>query len=73
MKPDYVVAWLSLGAPLLIALAFFAGQQREGNDRVQALPALAVGSALIVSCALGRRRRRARHLGPRRRCACLVP
>ncbi len=60
MKPDRVMAWLSLGAPLLIVLAVVAVQQREGNDRVQALPAIAVGSALILSCALGRRRRRAR-------------
>jgi hypothetical protein len=60
MKPDRLMAWLSLGAPLLIALAVVAAQQREGNDRVQALPAAAVGSALIISCALGRRRRRAR-------------
>ena len=60
MKTDRVVAWLSLGAPFLIVLAVIAAQQREGNDRVQALPAAAVGSALILSCALGRRRRRAR-------------
>ena len=60
MKTDRVVAWLSLGAPLLIVLAVIAAQQREGNDRVQALPAAAVGSSLVLSCALGRRRRRAR-------------
>ena len=60
MKTDRVVAWLSLGAPLLIVLAAIAAQQRQGNDRVQALPAVAVGSALILSCTLGRRRRRAR-------------
>ena len=60
MKTDRVVVWLSLGAPLLIVLAVVAAQQRQGNDRVQALPAVAVGSALIVSCGLGRRRRRAR-------------
>ena len=60
MKADRVVAWLSLGAPLLIVLAVVAAQQRGGNDRVQALPAVAVGSTLVVSCALGRRRRRAR-------------
>ena len=60
MKPDRVMAWLSLGAPLLIVLAVFAVQQRDGNERVQALPAVAVGSALILSCALGRRHRRAR-------------
>ena len=35
-------------------------QQRDGNDRVQALPVAVVGSALILSCGLGRRRRRAR-------------
>ena len=60
MKADRVVVWLSLGAPLLIVLAVVAAQQRQGNDRVQALPAVAVGSALIVSRGLGRRRRRAR-------------
>ena len=60
MKPDRVMAWLSLGAPLLLALAVVAVQHRDRNDRVQALPAVAVGSALILSCALGRRRRRAR-------------
>ena len=49
MKADRVVAWLSLGAPLLIVLAVVAVQQRDGNDRVQALPAVAVGSGLILS------------------------
>ena len=67
MKTDRVVVWLSLGAPLLIVLAVVAAQQREGNDRVQALPAVAVGSALILSCALGRRRRRARLFADLRR------
>ena len=60
MKMDRVVAWLSLGAPLLVVLAVVAAQQRDGNDRVQALPVAVVGSALIVSCGLGRRRQRAR-------------
>mgnify|MGYP001191394048 CR=1 FL=1 len=60
MKTDRVVAWLSLGAPLLIVLAVVAAQQRDGNDKVQVLPVAVVGSALIVSCGLGRRRRRAR-------------
>ena len=62
MKPDRVVDWLSLGAPLLIVLAVVSAQLREGNDRVQALPAVAVGSALIASCAFGRRRHRAKLL-----------
>ena len=60
MKAERVVAWLSLGAPLLIVLAVVAAQQRDGNDRVQAVPVAVMGSALIVSCGLGRRRRRAR-------------
>ena len=60
MKTDRVVAWLSLGAPLLMVLAVVAAQQRDGDDRVQALPVAVVGSALIVSSGLGRRRRRAR-------------
>ena len=60
MKVDRVVALLSWGAPMLIVLAVVAAQQRDGNDRVQALPVAVVGSALIVSCGLGRRRRRAR-------------
>ncbi len=60
MKADRVVAWLSLGAPLLIVLAVVAAQQRDGNDRVQALPVAVVGSALILGCGLGPRRRRAR-------------
>ena len=67
MKPDRLLAWLSLGAPLLFVLAVVSAQQREGNDRVQALPAVAVGSALILSCALGRRRRRARLFADLRR------
>ena len=60
MKVERVVDWMSLGAPLLIVLAVVSAQQRDGNDRVQALPVAVVGSALIVSCGLGRRRRRAR-------------
>ena len=51
---------LSLGAPLLIVLAVVASQQRQGKDRIQALPSVLVGSGLIISSAVGRRRRRAR-------------
>ena len=53
---------LSLGAPLLIVLAVVASQQRQGKDRIQALPSVLVGSGLIISSAVGRRRRRARLL-----------
>ena len=62
MKADRVVAWLSLGAPMLIVLAVVAAQQRKGNDQVQALPAVAVGSTLIMGSVLGRSRRRAKLL-----------
>ena len=46
-------------APLLGLLALLATNQRQGKDRVQVLPAVLVGSGLIISSALGRQRRRA--------------
>ena len=54
--------WVSFGAPLLILLALLAMNHRQGKDRVQALPAVLVGSGLIISSALGRQRRRTRLL-----------
>ena len=57
-----VTIWLSFGAPLMILLAVLASQQRQGSDRVQALPAVLVGSGLIISSAVGRRRRRGKLL-----------
>jgi len=39
-----------------------ATNQRQGKERVQVLPAVLVGSGLIISSALGRQRRRARLL-----------
>ena len=62
MNQRRVVIWVSLGAPLLILLALVATQQRQGKHRVQVLPALLVGSGLMISSALGRQRRRARLL-----------
>ena len=53
---------LSLAAPLLIVIAILGFIQRKGSDRIQALPALAIGLGLIVSGDLGRRRRRNRLL-----------
>lgn len=53
---------VSLGAPLLIILALVAVQQRQGRDRVQALPAALVGTGLVISSSIGRRRQRARLL-----------
>lgn len=53
---------LSLAAPLLIILAMLALMQRQGSDRLQVLPAVLVGAGLIISGAVGRRRRRSRLL-----------
>ncbi|HJN33430.1 MAG TPA: DUF3188 domain-containing protein [Prochlorococcus sp.] len=49
---------LSLAAPLLIVLAMLALIHRQGSDRLQSLPAVLVGAGLIVTGAVGRRRRR---------------
>ena len=62
MNQRRAVIWVSVGAPLLIVLALVAAQQRQGKDRIQGLPAVLVGSGLIISSALGRQRRRARLL-----------
>ncbi len=53
---------LSLSAPLLIVLATFGLLQRQGSTRLQALPAVVVGSGLIASGAIARYRRRKRLL-----------
>ena len=58
----YVPILLSFGAPLLVVLALSASQHRQGSDKVQAWPALLVGTGLIISSAVGRRRQRARLL-----------
>ena len=55
-------SFVSFGAPLLLMLALVAVQQRQGRDRIQALPAALVGTGLIISSAVGRRRYRSRLL-----------
>ena len=62
MNQRRALIWVSLGAPLMVLLAWLATNQRQGKDRVQVLPAVLVGSGLIISSALGRQRRRARLL-----------
>ena len=49
---------LVLSAPLLILLALVVLLQRQGRDRLQAVPALAIGSALMVASRVRRQRRR---------------
>ena len=58
LSPSFV----SFGAPLLVILALVAMQQRQGRDQVQALPAVLVGTGLMIGSAVGRRRHRARLL-----------
>ena len=50
--------WLSFAAPFLILLAILGSLQRQGSDRLQSLPALVVGTGLVISGAVGRNRRR---------------
>ena len=49
---------LALSSPLLIGLALVVLLQRQGSDRVQAIPALLIGSGLLVTSTLSWRRRR---------------
>ena len=58
LSPSFV----SFGALLLVILALVAVQQRQGRDRIQALPAALVGTGLMIGSAVGRRRHRARIL-----------
>ena len=49
---------ISISAPLLILLAITGFLHREGKDKIQAIPALVVGSGLIVTGGVRRFRRR---------------
>ncbi len=48
----------SLAAPFLIVLSLFGFCQRDGNEKLQSIPALLVGTGLIISGAIGRKTRR---------------
>ena len=52
------VALLALSSPLLIALALVALAHRSAGDRLQAIPALAIGIGLLLSSWWHRRHRR---------------
>lgn len=58
---------LSLAAPLLVLLGVVALLQREGADKLQSLPAILVGTGLVIHAVVGRRRRRHRLLVALRR------
>ena len=49
---------ISISAPLLILLAITGFLHREGKDKIQAIPALLVGSGLILTGGVRRFRRR---------------
>ena len=49
---------LALSSPLLIVLALVVLLQRQGADRLQAIPALLIGSGLLIFSHVSRRRRR---------------
>ena len=49
---------ISFSAPLLILLAITGFLHREGKDKIQAIPALVVGSGLVMTGAVRRFRRR---------------
>ena len=52
---------ISISAPLLILLAITGFLHRDGKDKIQAIPALVVGSGLVLT-GMARRFRRRRML-----------
>ena len=49
---------ISFSAPLLILLAITGFVHREGKDKIQAIPALVVGTGLVLTGNIRRFRRR---------------
>ena len=49
---------ISISAPLLILLAITGFMHREGKDKVQVIPALVVGTGLVLTGTVRRFRRR---------------
>ena len=49
---------ISISAPLLILIAITGFLHREGKDKIKAIPALFVGSGLVLTGAVRRFRRR---------------
>jgi hypothetical protein len=49
---------LALASPLLILVALVALLTRQDRERLQALPALLIGTGLLATSALGRAQRR---------------
>ena len=49
---------ISISAPLLVLLALTGFLHREGKDKIQVIPALLVGSGLVLTGTVRRYRRR---------------
>jgi hypothetical protein len=58
MRPDLQRGLLAAATPLLILLGIVALLLRQGSDRLQAIPALAIGVALLVHTSWSWRQRR---------------
>jgi len=58
MRPELQRAWLAAAQPLLILLGVVGLLLRQGSDRLQAIPALAIGVALLLQSSWRWRRRR---------------
>jgi hypothetical protein len=59
-RPRLTVLALALATPLLILVGLSGLLLRQGSDRLQVIPVLAIGTGLLVQSAwLWRRRRRA--------------
>ena len=58
MRPDLQRGLLAAATPLLILLGIVALLLRQGSDRLQAIPALAIGVALLVQSSWRWRERR---------------
>lgn len=57
-----LLSCMALAAPLLVLLSLLALLVRTGPSRVQALPPLLIGSGLMLSSVVARRRQRHRLL-----------
>ncbi len=58
MRPELQRAWLAAATPLLILLGLVGILLRQGSDRLQAIPALAIGVALLAQSSWRWRQRR---------------
>jgi hypothetical protein len=58
MRPDLQRGLLAAATPLLILLGIVALLLRQGSDRLQAIPALVIGCALLAQTSWRWRRRR---------------